>query len=88
MYISDDPEEPGKQELPEITLAPGESITLAAMGGDYSLSFGIKKGETILISSDDGAVHDAIEIPKMDSGDVYARYGGGKFAFYRLDARK
>lgn len=83
LYISDDPEEPGKQRLPEIALEPGKSITLAAWGGDFSLSFGVKKGETVLISSDDGKVWDAVTIPKMESGDVYARYGGGEFSYYR-----
>ena len=86
MYVSDDPEEPGRQRLPAVTLAPGESIILAAWDGDCELAFGIKKGETVLISGDDGVTYDAVQVPRMEQGDVYARYGGGKFRFYRLDA--
>ena len=86
MYVSDDPEEPGRQRLPAVTLAPGESIILAARDGDCELAFGIKKGETVLISGDDGVIYDAVQVPRMEQGDVYARYVGGKFSFYRLDA--
>lgn len=84
IFISDDPEKPDRQRLPEITLRPGESIVVAASGGDYALNFGIKKGETVLLTHENGTIYDAVPVPKMGSGDVYARYGGGKFAFYRI----
>jgi hypothetical protein len=86
MYVSDDPENPGRQQLPGVVLASGESITLGAEDSDYELEFGLKKGETVLISGDDGAIYDAVQVPRMELGDVYARYGGGQFSFYRRNA--
>lgn len=79
-YVSDDPEDLDKHELPKIYLEPQGVLLLYANQGtkENELNFKISRdGEELFLSSPDGKVMDQIFVPKLDTDSVYARKNDG-----------
>lgn len=100
LYLSDDPAEPLKGALPEITMAPGSFLCIYAVPEDEeapsespSVPFGLKEQETLVLSravkTEGGELSvtsvDSVYIPEaLTSGAVYARTEDGESVFSEL----
>ncbi|MDR2547678.1 MAG: CotH kinase family protein [Lachnospiraceae bacterium] len=79
-YISDDVENPYKQPLAGYILKPGESIRIYcnnylsadALGG-FSLSFNLRRGETILMTDMGGETVFSLTLPRLSENYVLVR---------------
>lgn len=77
-YLTDKVDELRMYQLPDIELAPGESVTINGSKnfheiGDYICNFSLKAQETLILS--DG-IHrcDEVIVPKMTEIEFYGRY--------------
>lgn len=77
-YISDKESNMKKYQLPDISLASGESIKIYGSKnhetiGDYICNFSLNEDETLYLSNEEGCIYD-IPIPKMSDIETYGRY--------------
>ncbi len=79
-YISDSPDTPKKQKLPNVMLAAGESYTVYCDNyaqtdalGKFSASFSLKKGETLVLSNKAGQALCTVFLPDITKGNHYQR---------------
>ncbi|MBQ9886918.1 MAG: CotH kinase family protein [Lachnospiraceae bacterium] len=86
-YLSDNSAKFRKSPLPNVTLAPGESVVVNGSKniealGEYYCKFSLSGGETLYLSFDDVMV-DGIAVPYMNKDETYGRYDGSpKWVFY------
>lgn len=77
-----------KFQMPEITVMPGETVTVNCVNnahaiGDYICNFNLKQGE-ILYLWNGATVVDQISVPVMSDGESYGRYeNGDRWVFYK-----
>lgn len=87
-YLSDNAAQPLQYQLPDITLAPGGSVTIngrksAHAIGDYICNFNLKSNETLYLSDASGARLDQLTIPKMGKRETYGRdLPSGRLVFF------
>lgn len=87
-YLSDDAAQPLQYQLPAITLAPGQTVTVNGRKnshaiGDYICNFNLKSGETLYLSDASGALVDRLVIPKMSGTETYGHdLPSGQLVFF------
>ena len=84
VYLSDDPADRMKWQLPEITLEAGERMVIPCSGGgapegeaDFSLN---RDGVTMILSGAVGNVIDQVNVPRMDEDRSWALQSNGTYA--------
>lgn len=81
LYFSDDPSEPKKLQLPNVTLKQGESFVVYMKSysaqrdvlsvGSAAADFNIKKGETLVLSNSTGVVLSEVLLPSLANNSRY-----------------
>lgn len=87
-YLSDDPADPLKWQLPKVSLLPGGYALIFLSGqegskGEIHAPFKLSNGETIVLSTLDGMVRDTIGIPEDLSPNIsVGRNGNSEIRYY------
>ena len=79
-YLSDDPEEPARWRIPDITLAPGEYYIIFASGknrtqGELHTDFALSAGESVILTTPIGSTADRVELTQTEPDASLARIG-------------
>ena len=79
-YLSDDPEEPARWRIPELTLAPGEYCVIFASGknrtqGELHTDFALSAGESVILTTPIGSAADRVELTQTEPDASLARIG-------------
>ena len=79
-YPSDDPEEPARWRIPDITLAPGEYYIIFASGknrtqGELHTDFALSAGESAILTTPIGSTADRVELTQTEPDASLARIG-------------
>ena len=88
-YISDDPKDIYKWQLPEVTLQPDELLLVYASGEDkttdeYHTNFKLSKSGTYLIISNEDAVISKINVPELEDDLSYGLNQNNEYAFFNV----
>lgn len=82
-YLSDDPAERGKWQIPPLTLAPGERVVIPCVGtgaGTGEAAFGLpKSGCTVLLSGAQGNIIDQVTCPRLADDRSWALQENGSY---------
>ena len=87
-YLSDDPADPMKWQLPNVALLPHEYALIflsgnETEGNEIHAPFKLSPGETMILSTLDGMLFDSIEIPEEISPNVsVGRNGKNELRYY------
>ena len=83
-YLSNDPDDRGKWQLPELTLMPGERKVILCAGNDAAdgeATFSISRdGATVTLTGKAGNLLTAVEMPAMERDRVWALQKNGTYA--------
>ena len=79
-YLSDDPEEPARWRIPDITLEPGEYFIIFASGknrtqGELHTDFALSAGESVILTTPIGSTADRVELTQTEPDASLARIG-------------
>jgi len=87
-YLSNDPEEPLKWQIPAVTIGAGERIVIPCSSdgdGVTCAPFGLRRGGcTVVLTSNMGNVLSRIDCPALDSDCAYAMDGEGAWSMTEL----
>lgn len=87
-FVSDDPDEPGKWQFPDMVLGADEYVVLyadrsATVDSRLSLPFALRSsGETVVISDPNGAPISTVAVPESAPGVSYGCDANGTFVWY------
>ncbi len=86
-YISDNSTKLDKYRLPEVNLAPGETIKVYGKKNyvhlnDYITNFSLSEHETVYLS-DGATILDQVKIPNMSSVETFTRYENSNTWFFK-----
>ncbi len=88
-FLTDKAEEGRASSLPSMRLAPGESVTVYCSNytridalGKPGINFNLKAGETLELYKSDGTFLQAVEVPRLSSGESIYRLDPYSGAFY------
>jgi len=83
-FLSNDPHDRGKWQLPALTLAPGERKVILCAGNDASegeANFSISRdGATVTLTGKSGNLLCSVQMPAMERDQVWALQEDGKYA--------
>ena len=86
-YLSDDPEDPMKWQLPKVALLPHEYAVIflsgnESTGGEIHAPFRLSAGESVYLSRLDGMKRDSLAIPEGINPNVSVGRGPGNAVLY------
>lgn len=83
-FLSDDPEERGKWQIPSLTLAPGERAVIRCAGDDAArgeATFGLSRsGAEVILSGTWGNIIAQVEVPRTEADRSWALQEDGTYA--------
>lgn len=80
--LSDKSSKLSKYTLPDVTLGAGEYYVVVCDGDKYAPFKISSKGEKLYLSTTDGDVVDALEVPKIPANRSFGRDSSGKLGFF------
>ena len=88
-YISDDPKDIYKWQLPEVILQPNDLLLIYASGenkttNEYHTNFKLSKSGTYFIISNEEGVISKINVPELDEDIAYGLNDDNEYAFFNV----
>lgn len=90
-FLSDDPNDPQRWQLPQTFIQPGGFTVIRATGGGISQRFGPLEanfrlsngGESVVLSAPDGTLIQRLDFPQQFSNVSWGRLATGGYSFFR-----